>query len=326
MPLHRPVGSSRLARGNDKSVNLAIALVAALLLIGCGTADKDASSDSRPDDAGLIVFTNYSEGSGAYYAVRPDGTGLRKLKLDPDELALSADGRFMATQVTSFERDKVFGHHLVFVSRLDGSERRRVPLPEGDVGAPSLSPDGSRLALIYTDDPFGGPWDVATVSVEGGDFTTLTSSGGVEDVQWSPDGNELVFTDRPRDAEGMLDEIAAIYVVRADGDDVRQLARGEDPAWSPDGEQIAFSDRDFNISVVDAGGGEPDIVVPNGGSPIWSPSGERLAFLRTIDCGHATCTSGLFVADAEGGSARRVGPTLFEPTLVAWTIADLAPA
>jgi hypothetical protein len=148
-PFHRLVGSGRIAGGMDTNVHVTAALLAALLLAGCGTSDEESSSGSRPDDRGSIVFSNFAEGSGGYYAIRPDGTGLRKLRIDGDDLAFSADGRFVAVAVTSFERDKVWGDDLILISRVDGSERRRVPLAEGGISGVSLSPDGSRVALVY---------------------------------------------------------------------------------------------------------------------------------------------------------------------------------
>jgi Tol biopolymer transport system component len=300
-----------------------VVLLAALLLAGCGTADEEGSSDPRHNDPGVILFTGLSGGTGGYYAVRPDGTGLRKLRLDAEDVALSAEGRFLATHEMSFERDEVWGEDLIFVSRVDGSERRRVPLPDGAVFAPSLSPDGSRLALIYTRDPFYGPWDVWTVSVEGEELEQLSSSGGAEEVAWSPDDEHLVFADRPLDDEDMLDEVENIYVVATDGSSLRRVARGSQPAWSPDGKRIAFADKDSQISIVDPSGGTPEVVAQDGRAPIWSPDGEQLAFLRVTECGHATCRMGLFVVKVGGGPPRQVGPALFEPTLVTWTTADL---
>jgi Tol biopolymer transport system component len=306
-------------------VHVTAVLLAALLLAGCGASDEESSSGSRRDDRGSIVFSNFAEDSGGYYAIRPDGTGLRKLRIDGDDLAISADGRFVAVSVTSFERDKVWGDDLLLVSRVDGSERRRVPLPDGAAFGPSLSPDGSRLALVYTRDPSNGPWDVWTVSVRGEDFEQLSSSGGAEEVAWSPDGERLVFADSPvGDDERMLDDVADINVVKADGSNLRRIARGSEPAWSPDGKHIAFADDEGRIGIIDSSGGAPEVVAQNGEAPVWSPDGEQLAFLRVTDCGHATCRMGLFVVRVGRGPERQVGPALFEPTLVTWTTADLA--
>jgi len=57
---------------------------------------------------------------------------------------------------------------------------------------------------------------------------------------WSPDGDHIAFaSDRDGDWE--------IYVINADGTDLRQITDNDhgdwDPSWSPDGDHIAFTGR-----------------------------------------------------------------------------------
>ena len=105
---------------------------------------------------------------------------------------------------------------------------------------------------------------------------------------WSPDGEHIVFQS---DALGQWE----LFVMKADGSDVRQLTRNPrddmQPAWSPDGELVAFaSDRDGDMEIF--------TIRPNGTGlrrltrnerrdihPHWSPDGSALIFNREDERG-----------------------------------------
>lgn len=105
---------------------------------------------------------------------------------------------------------------------------------------------------------------------------------------WSPDGEHIVYQS---DALGQWE----LFVMGADGSDVRQLTRNPSndvqPAWSPDGQLIAFaSDRDGDMEIF--------TIRPNGTGlrrltrnerrdihPYWSPDSSALIFNRDDDAG-----------------------------------------
>src|SRR5439155_24717686 len=127
-------------------------------------------------------------------------------------------------------------------------------------------------------------------------------------VSWSPDGKRIVFVDQAS-VEERTHGFGRIYVVDPDGTGLRRVARGVDPSWSPDGRRLAFSDLEGRIDIVDAVGGPISVVARNGSGPAWSPDGKRLAFTRIIPCGgDEGCDWAIFVVDARGAHARRVGP------------------
>jgi len=103
----------------------------------------------------------------------------------------------------------------------------------------------------------------------------------------SPDGAEIAMTTR-----GAREDL---YVMHADGDEVRQLTndlfRDRGPQWSPDGTQIAFySNRSGTYQLwaigADGSGLRQLTDVPDGAwFPYWSPDGSRIAF----PTGKGTC-------------------------------------
>ncbi len=111
-----------------------------------------------------------------------------------------------------------------------------------------------------------------------------------------------------------------IFLVRADGTDLRQLTTGPDtetfPKWSPDGARIAYRLSQGGVdllALMDAGGGNRttlDTIGPTGqdcvftttayaGSAIWdaawSPDGKAIVFPRSPGCD-------LFIVAADGSS------------------------
>jgi len=189
--------------------------------------------------------------------------------------------------------------YAVCVIRQDGTDRRRLTTRLPTTGS-AWSPDGQRVVFTrhqevgestkFTDD------DVFVMDGDGDGVRQLTEENpGFHSGQptWSPDGREIAFVRGPALAAG-IGQPGSLFVMAADGSDVRRLTRGaldSGPAWSPDGREIVFSRaKDFNsprgIWVVGLVGGEPRQLTRTvdyfDTSPAWSPDGMRIAFARAI--------------------------------------------
>ncbi len=126
-------------------------------------------------------------------------------------------------------------------------------------------------------------------------------------------------TDRGIVFVSMRDGIEDIYVMAADGSDVRRVTVTEPfdgeqrgswvPAWSPDGSRIAFaSNRDdggsANLYVVDADGSHLERLTDHEAfdyTPDWSPEGSRIAFMSNRDG-----SPEVYVMNADGTGVRRL--------------------
>jgi Tol biopolymer transport system component len=115
-----------------------------------------------------------------------------------------------------------------------------------------------------------------------------------ETPSWSPDASRIVFASNRAHPRSGIDQL---YLMKADGSDVRRLTRaGEDarePNYSPDGKRIVYagnvldSSRDFTnasgIFTISATGKDVRFLTAGVGGdadqPAWSPNGRWIAFL-----------------------------------------------
>ena len=150
--------------------------------------------------------------------------------------------------------------------------------------APTLSPDGGRVAFIAT---ITGVPQVWVMDAEGGWPDPVTfADNRVLNVAWSPAGDRLLFA---RDVGG--NENAQLFLVNADGSGERRLTTDDGAmhifgAWSPDGLAIAYAanrrDRArYDLYWLEVETGEERLIWRNEAlgffwPAAWSPDGRRL--------------------------------------------------
>ena len=144
----------------------------------------------------------------------------------------SPDGRHFAFD---FEYD---GNRDIYVQDNEADEdavRRLTDNSEAD-HSPTWSPDGTQIAFVSERT---GSSDIYVMDADGEDeyLRRLTNKSDWDpvwsweswDPAWSPDGTQIAFVSGPYSEP-------SIYLMEADGSNVRQLTYGGvDPTWSPDG-------------------------------------------------------------------------------------------
>jgi TolB protein len=178
-----------------------------------------------------------STGRPAIFVANADGTN-RKLVLDDASTpAWSPDGRLIAFSHAS-------GIGVVDVEQALRGNRSSLrdithTSAERPQEYPSWTADGKRLVFSG----YGGSrsYDIWVVDRDGSNLRDLTPGPSLDyGASWSPDGRTIAFGSN----RGLPREGGEIYLMNADGSNVRRVTRGGKsyaPAWSPDGRLIAFN-------------------------------------------------------------------------------------
>lgn len=173
-------------------------------------------------------------GNSELFVVNVDGTGETNLTNHPAydaDPAWSPNGERIAFAST---RE---GRWRLFTMRADGTDVRLLSTgPPGGSAFPAWSPEGSQVAFSGTANDRA---EIYVIDADGKNERQLTTLGAHSTLPaWSGDGNHIAFLHRP---DSFLPAAAAgsLYVMRADGSEVREIAPREcslyvgRPAWAP---------------------------------------------------------------------------------------------
>jgi TolB protein len=302
-----------------RAAGATIVLVAVVAGVGAVLAHATV-----PGKNGKIVFRVALGNPARLAIVNADGTGERRLTRtkyvndgNPD---WSPDGSKIA-----FERCAVKGAGgcAIFAIRPAGSGLKRLG-PRGDDRArPAWAPNGNAIAYSRGWGPVQSGWikfnELFVMNASGTGSRQLTRfnaskpfSTFVGGSSWSPDGKQLVF-EAGTSPRGEPANSRALFVVNADGSDLRQLTpwsldAGGRPDWSPDGELILFKapakGQHGNLYTINADGSglkqltrypAPKAVF----SGSFSPDGKWITFSRFAG-------PAIFVMRADGTGVRQI--------------------
>jgi TolB protein len=157
--------------------------------------------------------------------------------------------------------------------------------------AEGAGPDGLEGRITFVRLVFGCQPDIYIMDASGDNATAIATDETIDDESdLSPDGRQVVFFSG-RDGN------AYIYLMNADGSDVKRLTKGgggdTSPRWSPDGELIAFS-RSGSLYTMKPDGSEQTLIMEAQASATaepcraggfigsWAPDGERITYYSAV--------------------------------------------
>lgn len=198
----------------------------------------------------------------------------------------------------------------------DGQKARRLTYNPGDDWSPAWTPDGAQIAFISGSTNQGV---IHIINEDGTGQQLLGDSVGPAsgDLDWSPDGNRLLFTPRRNDGREEvyvlnLETWAVLQLTHSPGD-----SHSANASWSPSGNHIVFTSNrhgPWDVFRMDADGSNVRRLThsPAGGIGSWaaaqSPDGAHIVFSSDRLGDNADWRSNLeiFVIDADGSNLRRV--------------------
>lgn len=299
---------------------------------------ENAEAYLSPDDTHLI-FQSTRDGGGCdqIFSIALDGSDLRRVSTGAGRTTCAyyyPDGTHVLYASThlagagcppkpGYERGyvwPVYDSYDIFRANADGSGLQRLTTTPGYDAEATIAPNG-RIVFTSVRD---GDMDIYSMNADGSDVTRLTNRPGPDGGPfWSADGRQIVFRGRPLGPGPELEEYRAllkeglwrptqleIYVMDADGSNVRQVTRlgkaSFAPFFHPDGKRIIFASnvhdpkgRDFDLYMVNVDGTGLARLTYNDtfdGFPMFTKDGKRLVFASNRHSAKEGDTN-VFVAD-----------------------------
>jgi TolB protein len=226
-PVYSPLGGSVVFASNQNAgvFDLFLFVFEGSRLIQLTEQIGNVISPSFSPDGSRILFANQaSVGPTSLWTVNSTGQNADLLYSGPNTIVAadwSPTGDTIAFAMAVDQPDA----YEVFLIGADGTNVRQLTRGLAGIGGSlDWSPDG-RYLLIYAGPP--GDKNIFRIDVEAETATQLTNGGNNAACSFSPDGQWIAFNSLRNNDQ------ADIFIMRADGSNVRQVTNDPEPDWQP---------------------------------------------------------------------------------------------
>lgn len=248
-----------------------------------------------PDNSTIAFYRHGAESDGIYLAPSLGGAERKLTATFSNRFSFGAhswldwspNDKWLVVSDKGSEQEPF---SLYLLSSETGERRRVTTPPNSMIGdcSPAFSPDGRTLAFVRVVSAVVG--DIYLVPLNGGEPTRITyDNQGINNLAWTPDGREIVFSSR----RGGIDRL---WQVPASGGNLRWLSatgiNAQAPAFSRHGSRLAWmqitDNADiFRIDLKNNAETRSPVATPapliastlQDYSPSYSPNGHRIAFV-----------------------------------------------
>jgi hypothetical protein len=247
-------------------------------------------------DYGIFIVTGAEGQIATFYRVAGDGSSQQRLFDNLFEADVLPNTRQIAftrsAEGASDDENAPTGQQAqAFITTIDdpANADQVSRIPNGNIEDVALSPDGSQMVYVSTQD---GDAELVLVNLQTGIARQLTNNTASDtDPDWSPDGTTLLFTSDQTSVGrhdiyrlNLADESVSLVL------DTNGIATN--PRWSPDMTQIVYADaraNDSNVYVVTADGSRTRQLSNRSGAlfitPNWTPDGRYVVYVAQVNEG-----------------------------------------
>ena len=185
--------------------------------------------------------------------------------------------------------------------------------------SPATPEVDNRLIAFSSDSGVTRGTSIFLMHADGSGKVRVTGDGGFDArPSWSPDGLHIAFDS---DRQNTVSNMTRVWVVDADGSNLRLLTSGFMARWSPDGSRLLYTaqtlDLVYAVYVANSDGSSPKRLTNNRAGEVqaaWAPDGRQIVYSA-----YPVADINLYIVNGDGTGERQLTYTSGYSEGAAWS-------